>query len=74
VGRREQCSGVEKLEARKILVEAARRPYGRQFPASSAPPEKENVLFPQRNRGAMGVYCTWQTYKLPCGQSSGDMR
>jgi hypothetical protein len=24
---------------------------------SGAPPENEYILFPQRNRGAMGVYC-----------------
>jgi len=41
----------EKPEARKTLENAA------ESPASSVPPENENVLFPQRNRRAMGVYC-----------------
>jgi hypothetical protein len=34
-----------------------------ESPASSAPPENENVLFPERNRGAKGVYCKWQAHK-----------
>jgi hypothetical protein len=31
---------------------------------SGASPQDENVLFPERNRGATGVYCKWQTHKL----------
>ena len=31
--------------------------------ASAAPPENGYILFPERNCGAMGVYCVWQTYK-----------
>jgi len=41
----------EKPEARKMLENAA------ESHTSGAPPENENVLFPQRNRCAMGVYC-----------------
>ena len=47
----------EKLKATK---EAKKRGT---YPPSAAPPENENVLFPQRN-GAQGEYTPkWQTYK-----------
>jgi len=45
------------LRCRKLLGMVA------ESPVSSAPPENENVLFPQRNRDAKGVYCKWQTQK-----------
>jgi len=41
----------EKPEARKMLLNRA------DSHMSGAPPENENVLFPQRNWGAIGVYC-----------------
>ena len=47
----------EKLDIRKILENAA------ESHLSGAPPENENILFPERNRGATGVYCKWQTHK-----------
>jgi hypothetical protein len=42
----------EKLEARKMLAVGAA-----ESAASSAPSENEYILFHQRNRSAMGVYC-----------------
>jgi hypothetical protein len=41
----------QKLEARKMLENAA------ESHTSGAPSENANVLFPERNRGAMRVYC-----------------
>ena len=30
---------------------------------SGEPPHEKKFMFPERNRGARGVYCNWQTYK-----------
>ena len=34
-----------------------------ESPASGAPKENANILFPERNWGAMRVYCKWQTHR-----------
>jgi hypothetical protein len=57
----------EKLEARKILEKAA------DSHLSSAPREDANVLFPERNWGATGVYCEWQTYRPYKAMATGLM-
>jgi hypothetical protein len=41
----------KKLEARKLFEKRA------ESHLSAAPPENGYILFPERNRGPMGVYC-----------------